>query len=173
MKSQQIAYIILSFILTSLFISIFFFTYVADTESEIIKDQINKVISDFVSSTNLFLSPDQKTQVGKIIMENLSVPDMSNADRTASKTNSNLLKKTMIAFGILIGLGLISILAMWYKYRFEFDQMIKHSIIILCLVAITEILFVTLVTKNYRLIDENYLSYLILTNLQNYANSKL
>lgn len=171
MKSQEIAYIILSFVLTATFISIFFFTYVANVEEDIIKTQISGVISDFVSSTNIFLTPEQKSQVGKIIIENLSVPDMSESDKEASETNNKLVKKTMVIFGVLVGVGILLIAVMWYFYRYDMAVILKYSLIILALVVMTEILFVTFVTKNYRLIDQNYLTYLIITNLENYAKS--
>ena len=171
MKSQEIAYIILSFVLTATFISVFFFTYVASVEEDIIKTQISGVINDFVSSTNLFLTPEQKSQVGKIIVENLSVPNMSKSDKEASETNKNLVKKSMVIFGSLIGIGILIIAGLWYFYRFDMMEIFRYSLIILALVVMTEILFVTLVTKNYRLIDQNYLTYLIITNLENYAKS--
>lgn len=171
MKSQEIAYIILSFVLTATFISVFFFTYVADVEADIIKTQIGNVIDDFVSSTTLILTPDQKRQIGKIIVENLSIPDMSDADAKARKTNSSLIKKAILVFGILLGIGILVITIMWSFYRFNMLEILKYSLIILSLVAFTEIVFVTLVTKNYRLIDQNYLSYLIVNNLEKYANS--
>lgn len=171
MKSQEIGYIILSFILTATFISIFFFTYVANVEGDIIKTQISKVIDDFVSSTGLILTPEQKTQVGKIIVENLSVPDMSKQDSDVQNTNNDLIKKSMIIFGALIGIGIFVIAILWYFYRFDILEILKYSLIMLGVIAMTELLFVTLVTKNYRLIDENYLSYLIITTLQEYANS--
>ena len=171
MKSQEIAYIILSFVLIATFIAVFFFTYVSSVEADIIKTQISNVIKDFVSSTDLVLTPEQKNQVGSIIVSNLTVPDMSEDDRKAMKTNDDLLKKSMIIFGILVGTGLVIVVAMWYRYRFDILDIFKYSLIMLCVIAITELLFVTLVTKNYRLIDDNYISYLVVTNLQAYANS--
>lgn len=171
MKSQEIAYIILSFSLIATFIAIFFFTYVSDVEADIIKTQINKVITDFVASTNIILTPEEKNQIGQIITENLKVPDMSKDDREAAKTNSDLVKKSMVIFGCLVGTGLIIALVLWYVYRFDILQIIKYSLIMLAVIAITELLFVTLVTKNYRLIDQNYLTYLVITNLQKYARS--
>ena len=171
MKSREIAYIIFSFILTSTFISIFFFTYVASVESDIIKTQISDVINEFVKSTDIEIKTEKKNQIGKVIINSLNIPDMSEADDKAKKNNDDLFKKSIIVFGALIGIGVLAILIMWYFYRFNILEIVKYSFIILGLVALTEIVFVTFVTKNYRLIDKNYLSYLILTNLQKYANS--
>jgi len=171
MKSQEIAYIILSFIITATFISVFFFTYVSSVEADIIKSQISNVIEDFVNSTNLVLTPTQKAEIGKVIVNSLSVPDMSSQDAQAAQTNNKLLKKSAIVFGMLIGIGIVIIAVMWYIYRFSVWEILKYSLLILVLVAVTEILFVTFVTKNYRLIDQNFLTYLIVTNLQKYANS--
>lgn len=171
MKSQQISYIILSFILTATFISIFFFTYVANVEADIIKTQISNVINDFANSTNLVLTPTQKSKIGKIIVENLSMPDMSEEDANAQKTNNQLVKKSVIIFGILVGVGILLVFVLWYFNRFDILDIIKYSLVILAIVAMTELFFVTVVIKNYRLIDQNYISYLILNNLEKYANS--
>lgn len=171
MKSQEIAYIILSFVIIATFIAVFFFTYVSDIEADIIKTQIDKVITDFVSTTNIVLTPDQKSQVGEIITENLTVPDMSEDDRKAAETNRDLIKKSMIIFGSLVGAGLLLVIVLWYRYRFDILDIFKYSLIMLGVIAMTELLFVTLVTKNYVLIDQNYLSYLVITNLQKYADS--
>ena len=171
MKSKEIAYIIISFILSATFISIFFFTYVANVEEDIIKTQISSVIYNFVNSTDLFLTTEQKNEVGKIIVQNITIPDMSQEDAAVQNTNNNLVKKTIIIFGIIFGIGMLIISIMWYFYRFDIIDMLKYSLIMLAIVAITEILFVTLITKNYQLIDQNYLTYLLLNNLQQYANS--
>jgi len=171
MKSKEIAYIIISFILSATFISIFFFTYVANVEEDIIKTQISSVIDNFVNSTDLFLTTEQKNEVGKIIVQNITIPDMSQEDAAVQNTNNNLVKKTIIIFGIIFGIGMLIISIMWYFYRFDIIDMLKYSLIMLAIVAITEILFVTLITKNYQLIDQNYLTYLLLNNLQQYANS--
>lgn len=171
MKSQEIAYIILSFVLAATFISIFFFTYVSSVEADIIKTQINNVVSNFISEASIALTPDQKAAIGKIVTDNLSVPDMSSDDADAENTNKKLIKKSIIIFSTLVAVGILAIIILWYFYRFDLVEITKYSLIILALVATTEILFVTLVTKNYRLIDENYVSYLLVNNLQNYANS--
>lgn len=171
MKSHQIAYIIVSFVLAATFISVFFFTYVSKIEADIIKTQISNVIENFVDMTNIALNESQKKQIGKIINDNLIVPDMSSQDRDAENTNKDLAKKTFIIFGILGGVGFLTVLLMFFIWKFNILDILKYSFLMLILVALTETLFVTFVTKNYKLIDENYVTYLIVNNLENYKNS--
>ena len=171
MKSQELAYILLSFVLAATFISIFFFTYVSSVEEEIIKTQISNIVDEFTKSAVVMLPPDELEVVKAIITANLTMPDMSDEDKQASDTNSALLKKTIVIVSILVGSGGLIILIMWLYYRFDILEITKYSIIILALVAVTETLFVTLVTKNFILVDQNYFNTLILTNLYNYANS--
>lgn len=169
MNSSEIAYIILSFALTATFISIFFFTYVSQVESDIIKTQITDSIEGFVSATNLFLTPEQKKNIGKTILASLTPPDMSKQDAEASETNNKLIHKSIIVFSTIVSVAILIIIILWYNYRFEMIDIVKYSLIILSLVAVTETLFVTFITKNYRLLDDHYLSYLIIKNLNSYA----
>ena len=171
MKIKEISYIILSFILISTFISIFFFTYVSKVEEEIVKSQIKNSIDNLVSSSNLFLTERQKFLIKDVYLKNVKAPDMSEEDANIDKNNSALLRKTIIIFSCIVGVGLLIVFGLWYKYRFNIKEVVLTSFIILVLVALTEIFFVTYVTKNFLLIDENYLSYVILSNLKNYADS--
>ena len=171
MKSQEIAYIVLSYILAATFISIFFFTYVASVEQDIIKTQVSSVVTEFINETNIFLTNNQKDEIGKIILNNLYMPNMDKEDEETDENNKKLLKKAILIFGVLISVGLLIIFILWYFYRFKIIEILIYSFIILFIIVITEISFVTLIVKNYRLIDKNYITYLILNNLKKYANS--
>ncbi len=171
MNSQEIAYLILTFTLSATFIAVFFFTYVSGVEADIIKNQINGVITEFVQSSQLILSPDEKSKIGQLIIQNMAIPDMSQQDKEATDNNNRLIKKSMIIFGSILGIGILILLALYLMYKFNIGELLKYSFIILGLVMLTEIMFVTFVTKNYKLIDTNYIKYLLIKNLENYVKS--
>jgi hypothetical protein len=171
MNSQEISYIILSFILTASFISIFFFTYVSAVESEIIKTQLNNVLDGFCQQLNVVLSTKQKNEIGNLILNNLKIPDLTENDQTTAEQNKKLLNKSILIFSSLLGAGVFIIAVLWFFKRFSILPILKYSFIILICVAITEFLFVSLVTRNYRLVDQNYISYLILDSLKQYVKS--
>jgi len=170
MNYEEISYIILCFILASIFISVFFFTYLAKLEGEIIKNQINDVMNDFLTNLNIFLTDDEKKRIGNIILNNFSNPDMSSEDNETADKNKKLLKKSVIFFSILLGIGILIILTMWYINKFSLIDITKYSFILLAVIAVTEIGFANLVTKNYRLIDKNFISYVFLNELEKYKN---
>ena len=138
MKLNEIAYIILSFILSATFLTIFFFTYVSSVESDIIKNQINDVITNFINSTNVVLTPVQKKAISMNIIDNLKLPDMSSDDLNAEKTNKNLLNQTLMIFGIIVGIGILIVVGLWVYGKFNMLEMVKSSLIILSLVVLTE-----------------------------------
>lgn len=171
MKAHDIAYIVLSFVLIATFISIFFFTYVSHVEETMVKDQINTVVGNFVNSSNLVLSESEKETIGNAILNNISVPDMSGDDRDAENTNKSLLKKSILIFSVMGGIGMVIVLILWRIYKFSLTTVLKYAFSMLVVIALTELIFVTLVIKNYVLIDQNYLYYLILNNLNAYSRS--
>jgi hypothetical protein len=96
---------------------------------------------------------------------------MFQQDKEATDNNNRLIKKSMIIFGSILGIGILILLALYLMYKFNIGELLKYSFIILGLVMLTEIMFVTFVTKNYKLIDTNYIKYLLIKNLENYVKS--
>lgn len=170
MDSKEIAYIILTFALVATFIGIFFFTYVSKVEGKIVKSQIEKIVEDLVKSAKIVLSPEQKANVGEIVKTSLKAPDMSKEDDEVAKSNSELLKKAIKVFSILVGLSVFVVVMLWLRSRFDAVDVVKSSVFILALVALTEFLFVTYVSQNYIMVDSNYVKYVVLTALQKYSS---
>ena len=171
MNMNDMAYILFGVILIATFIAIFFFTYVAKVEGEVIKNQITDIVDDLTESSTLVFTPDQLQAISVMIEQRLKMPDMSKEDQEARENNDRLKQKALKYFGIGISIGIIIILVMWKIYDLDMLEIIKYSLITLILVGITEYLFVTIVSKNYVIIDPNYVRYLIAITLRNYANS--
>jgi hypothetical protein len=155
----------------AIFISIFFFTYVSKIEETVIKSQINSVIENFIGSSTFILTDEEKEVIKNDIIANFQVPDMSDQDRNADNSNKNLYMKSIIVFGIGIFIISILIISLWFYKKFNLIDIFKNTMIIFLIVACTEFLFVTFVTKNYQLIDENYITYILLKNLENYSKN--
>jgi hypothetical protein len=170
MISQEIAYIVLTFILVSAFISIFFFTYVADMEEAIIKKELEGIVSDMVKEMKLYLTPEQKFAVKEAILRNMKAPDMTEANKKVDDINRALLMKTIIVFSSLIGAGLLIVGLLWVKYKFNMLSVVGNSIFIVFVVAFTEIVFVNIISANYILVDSNYVKYIVLETLEKYSN---
>jgi ABC-type transport system involved in cytochrome bd biosynthesis fused ATPase/permease subunit len=171
MDPQATAYIVLGVILIATFISVFFFTYVSKVEGEVVKSQMTNIVDNLSDGSQLLLTPDQQNQIGTLIQTNLTVPDMSAEDAEVKANNDALKKKSIKIFGVIILSGLAILLYLWHTHKLNMGEIFKYSIIILLLVALTEYLFVSQISRNYQIVDPNYVRYLIANNLRNYAKS--
>lgn len=170
MNPQEISYIIFGIIIIATFISVFFFTYVSKVEGDIVKIQMKKIVDDLVDGSDLIFTPDQRKLIGDNIISKINIPDMTDDDNRAASNNDQLKRKAFKIFGSVILVGLAVIFFLYVKYKISLGEILKYSIITLIAVAVTEYLFVTEITKNYQIVDPNYVRYLIVENLKNYAN---
>lgn len=170
MKSEEIAYIILTFVLAAAFIGIFFFTYISKVEGEIIQKEIDDIVSDLSKDIKFLMTTSQKKDIGEIL-KSVTKPDMSEVDNKVMENNKKLFKQAIYVFVIINIIGLIIVYLLWKKHKFSMKEVLKNTFIILSLVALTELFFVTYVTKNYILVDSNYIKYTILNSLQKYSKT--
>ena len=169
MISREIAYIILASTLIAGFISIFFFTYVAKVEEEIIEKEIKQISRDTIKDISPFLSSEDKLLLKYVLKYGIPRPDMSEQDRIAEEKNKKVVNDTLMAFGIAIAIAVAIFLVIWLKYRFNLTDALVKIFVILVAVAVTELLFATYVLKNYILVDSNYANYTLLDRLQLYT----
>lgn len=169
MKTSEIfAQVILSFVLIATFISIFFFTYIAKVENDIIKSHINNSVKTLTKDLEIFMTPEKRKLIREMI---IAIPDNSEVDKEIDTHNKQLLDKTIITFSIIIAIGIILLGVLWWFYRFNIFETVKYSVIMLFLTAIFYFLFITYITREYILVDQNYISYVIISALNDYANS--
>lgn len=176
MTPHDIAYIIFGVILIASFISVFFFTYVSKVEGQIVQNQMARIVNDLTSGNELILTPDQKRIIGTVIQSGLKTPDMSDVDAKVEANNNELKKKALKIFGTMVLVGCAIIAAIYVKYKgtdkaINLTEIVQYSMIILALVAATEFIFVSEITKNYEIIDPNYVRYLILDNFKTYSQT--
>jgi len=172
MKTSEIlAQLILSFVLIATFISIFFFTYIAKIENDIIISHIDNTVRSLTKDLEIFITPEKRKLIREVIIKNIEIPDDSEADREIDRHNKQLLDKTIIIFSIITALGLAILGVLWWFYRFNIFETVKYSLIMLVLTAVVYFLFITYITRKYILVDQNYISYVIISALNDYANS--
>jgi hypothetical protein len=171
MDPQGTAYIVLGVILIATFISIFFFTYVSKVEGDVIKSQMTNIVNNLSDGSQLLLTPDQQASIGTLIQDNLNIPDMSTQDSKVRDNNNALKKKAVKIFSMIILSGFVILIYLWHTHKLNMSEIFKYSIIILLLVGLTEYLFVSQISRNYMIVDPNYVRYLIANNLRSYAQS--
>jgi hypothetical protein len=166
---EYIANIILHVILISSLITIFFFTYAAKVEEEIVKQQVNFIIEDLTDNVNML--PENVRQIVRDASEQLTLPDMTELDNKVIDANQKLMKKVIIMVGITLIVGIYIVYMMSVKYNFSFSHIMKHNLIVLVFVFLTEYCFITYLGKNFRIGDPNFVKKSILTILKKYSET--
>lgn len=162
-------HVLLSVVLISMFICIFFFTYASTVERQIVvkqtKDLVNDLSQDIVQIP--IISQNLKPYV-----ESWKLPDSSSQDKKVDDANNLLIKKAytiVFTFAIVI-LTIVVILA--YLYEISFFHLFIPNLIILVFVGLTEFLFLQCIARNYVSFDPNYAEYKIIGSLREFANTK-
>lgn len=141
----------------SMFVPILFFTYGAYIEKQIVKKQVVRLVDNLTSSAK---------DLGYTIPD-IEIPVNTSLDETVEENNRDLLKTAFLylSVGFIGGIGLT--IALWYysKKKFNYAHMAYENLGLLLLVAITEIAFFGVVSRNYRSLDSNKIKKYILTEL--------
>ena len=153
MDYKQLCQIILNVTIISSFIGIFFFTYAATVEKEIIEDQSKTIAVSMANKVKYFIPGDVKQK----IINDLQKPDLSNEDKDVEKTNKDLRNKAFFVLGILFIVGILATIIVSKIGNVGF-HIVKEAIIILLFVALTEFLFLNIVTRNYKVADPNFVT---------------
>ena len=161
MEYKQICQIILNVTIMSTFIGIFFFTYAASVEQDIVKEQSEYIAETMANKIKFLLPQDVKDELSQ-----LEAPDMTKADADVKKSNTELRNKAMIVLGVVFVIGIIATLIVAKIGNVGF-HIVKESIIILLFVAVTEFTFLNIVTKQYKVADPNFVTGEVLKSIRN------
>ena len=168
MLIENISKIILSVVVISAFIGIFFFTYEAKVEQRIVKQQSEEIIKDFTSEFRSLLPQPILKDVYNSIEPSLVAPDLSELDEEVRASNQALVKKATRIIIIFVVIGLLLVALLCFIFRINPRDMIISTTITLLFVAIAEYIFVTYIVQNYSTIDSNFVRQKILNILANY-----
>ena len=155
---------LLNVILIATFISVFFFTYAARIERQIVEDQMVHVIKELMS--DLVILPSEQKEVLRNFINNIPEIDMKEADALISAHNSALLKKAIMFCGIGIAVVSFIVTLLWYFCDFSLKEMCCKASIALLFVALTEFIFLTFLARRFRSADSNYVKLMLLENIE-------
>lgn len=158
--------VITNVLFISLFIGLFFFTYAAHIEEQIVKKQM-EFLSETISSSVKVLGPDV-SRIFKNYVNNLPELDLNEADKTVEKMNTKTKKNALFAniiFAIFVGVCVYFIFKNSDKSFSVKDILIKNAII-LVFVALTEFVFLTYFGANYISLNPNVIVYNIIKKIK-------
>jgi hypothetical protein len=163
MEYKDIANVIISVTFIATFIGIFFFTFAAKIEQKIVQEQTRALVADLVEYK--FFLPDSAKVPLALMTSTIKTPDMSKADQEAAAHNKALLTK---AFKLIFIANVIAVAGVWYLYyksNFNIINMLKHNLIILGFVGLTELAFLMLIGRYYISADPNYVKYYLVKTI--------
>lgn len=141
----------------AMFVPILFFTYGAFIEKQIVKKQVIHLIDELTSSAK---------NLGYDIPD-INIPIDKSLDKTVKETNRKLLKTAFLYLTIGFIGGIFLTIGLWHysKKSFNYKHMAYENFGLLLLVAITEIAFFGVISRNYRSLDSNKIKHYILTEV--------
>jgi hypothetical protein len=144
-----------------LFLGIFFFTYAAVVEEEIVKINANIIVEDLLDVIAPLLDTKMKTN----LVKSLKYPNMEEADNSVAKNNSNVMTDSIIKLGIISSVMIVLSVGLAYYTKNNYLNIIGLNLIILIFIGLTEYTFLNMIIKKFIAADTNYVRYLILKNL--------
>ena len=165
---ENIIKIILSVVMISAFIGVFFFTYEAKVEEKIVKKQSTEIIKDFTDEFKQLVPNENLKSLYNTIAPSLVAPNLSAEDEEVKQSNAALLKKATRIIVIFTVIGLLVAALLCLIYKINPKDMIISTLVTLVFVAIAEYFFVTFLVQNYITIDSNFVRQKIINVVANY-----
>jgi hypothetical protein len=148
------------------FLGIFFFTYAATVEQEIVQINASLVVEDLLDVISPILDDNTKASV----ITKLKYPDMHDADNEVYTNNKNVTTNAMgilaIIFVVLTTIGY----GISYISKNNYMNIIGLNLIILIFIGLTEYTFLNMIVKKFIAVDTNYIRLLIVKRLKEKFN---
>ena len=165
-KTKLAISVLMNVLLISLFIGIFFFTYVNTIEYKIVKSNIQFLTFDINNILRLF-GENVNIKI-KDEINNMEIPDLTNEDSATELSNTKIMIKAALVNLVLtiIICGIIFLIYYNSKKNFNVKILIYQNIILLLFVALTEFSFMTFFAIDFMSINTNNIKYNIVQNLK-------
>lgn len=165
-----IANILIHVCVMALFLTIFFFTIAAYQEGQIVENQINFILDDFIGGTFKGINKSDKDLIKYYLDEKLDAAhqNLKNEDERVKKQNDSIMKKAFTFLGILA--SIIAVLVIFLGFYFKWENfyiryLFFSALFSLFFVAITETSFLFLIAKEYYSVDPNKIKQRIISDL--------
>ena len=168
-----------------IFLTYFFFTYVSDVEKTEFKKQINYIVDDIYLQNvdeiqKQFPTDPTKNKIVKIQVYGLIDSIEENLEKNTKKTidqinqeNSKTVKNSVLTvLVVLIITVLFFIIFGFFGYCAPFSNIIREGLFILIFVALTEYLFLNVISENYISIDSEAVKKIIAKSVIDYIDTR-
>jgi len=162
---EEISAITMAIIFVASFLVIFFFTYAAKIEEQVVKNQVNFIIQDFIKPFKIFTSTPQTTDTMKLFLNSISLPNMDEEDKKVAEHNKEVLMGSLKIIGSSFIVVMIILYYMSKHFNFSFGKILKENLIIICFVGLTEFMFLTYLGSKYISADPNFVKKTLINKL--------
>lgn len=173
MIAENAANIIIHIIFMVILITLIFFTYTTYIERASIIDQTSDIIRSLVQEIRFYVGDDTMKQISNSVKDSLGTYMLSDsivqADKEIVEINTNLIIKALIFVSILVFVATIIVIWLWYKNKFSLLDLLTSNMISVIFIAAAEILFISVIVRNYKSIDENFVKNAISKNFSDFA----
>lgn len=150
--------VLLHVIVMTSFLIFFFFVIASKIEKNIVDNQIQFLIDEFVGQSFSALSEDKKAQIKSRFKSILNDNDLVNQDNLVKENNKKIENKAIKYLSIFVSILIIIIIIIGFIYKWDFNTIktfIIGSVISLFFIAITEFVFMYFIARNYISTDPN------------------
>lgn len=172
---RHMANVVLHVALMASFLAIFYFTFVANVEKEIVSIQAKNLVESIVQVPIAMLTPQQRAylyyQANKV-----KLPDMSEEDAEVEKSNSDLLTSAIKFVVTIVSVAIAIVLILWgltfylCGHTWSLSYLFAENLYILVFVGLTEFAFLMLIAKNYASLDPNIAKKQLLKTTYDYVS---
>lgn len=174
-------FILLQVLLTFIFLTLFFFTYVNYIEKETFKTQMKLIVDDIVDDINIkpLILHGKEDSTSVIISSSLdfeeeyALKNSAEDDKRISDQNNKIKNKALlwvtIGSAVLLIFTVILVVA---GYCIPFHIHLKDAIIVVFFVALTEFIFLVAITRNYWSVDPATVRQEIGNSIQKYIKNR-
>lgn len=166
-----IANIIAHVTLIAVLIGIFYFTYVPVVEKEVVKREVDEVMTSIADDIHDFIPKKDLQFLKPLIDKYVQAPNMEKEDKEAASQNRAIMFKAMKYLGLFLGVSSVVVLGIWKFFGIDLSQMLVTNAFLLVAVGITYFFFVTVVIKNYRSADPNFIKKRIVQTLKTFSSN--
>ena len=161
---QGISNILIGLVLFTVFVSVFYFTYAAAVEGQVVTKQVNILVDSLVGDIGSF----------GVTIPPLVAPDMSAEDLQVKQNNDALLAQATTTVGIFVGVVALVVVGLWAFQKYyiggEFDVLSigLSNLVLIVFVGLTEYFYLTFISGNYQSMNPNAVKANILKNIVNF-----
>jgi hypothetical protein len=163
--------------LYSLLVASLFFTYGKKIEQDVVKKNTELLIDDLSKDIVDLANQSEKQDLDNLLKKNVKIPQsIKDADKTVEDRNKKLMIKAFKNIGLFALICVITSFILWgfsgnsYK-EFKIDIVYK-TLLFLFIIALVEIAFFTIITKNFRSLDPSVIKHNIVKSMQKRFSKK-